>query len=712
MSSKRQAIATKIATMRKQKMSDDKIFTTLLSSGDVIGKSLRAATNEALQTKGTVQDVAKYIGLNISAPSFGDKVKAGFSSVGMGAIESFGGINQLIAMGTDKLGLTPHGMTESVNNTLQDYRNGYEADRLMAGKKSTDSDLIKAGTEVGALLVGGSAGKGASLTGRALTQGAVGVAQGAAHTAKDNKERGKNMAWGAVGGGSGEVISAKVVAPLAGKVATKVERRAANKAGATSREAQKLVDDAITSTKIAVTPAERTAMVKTAEKALTKGKVKDAPALVRKTLLDRHGIKGTQAQITRDPATWGAEREMAKHSPELNQVHIDNHQQIQDILKTEANATGANAVDTETKMANTIAVLKQVDADARAKSASLYESARNMPESVNAHLDHNKLADDILTHLKANGESDKFDGIKSIIEGKLNPSGKLTLQDAEAAKQVLNRQIASTSDGNKRWALGQAKDFIDKHIDDAVATDPNLAPVQQAWSDAKNAYKDHAQAVENTPALKGAIDDVAPDQAFNKFVINGKTRDLGALVQTLKSANDGGQSLKDLQGATIEHFLNKATTANNGAFSPAQLARAIDSFGEHKLKVLFSPEQIARLNDIRQVSDILMQQPLGAHVNHSNTANVVIKQLLGLTGMAARVPMLGTVGNIVLGGTKAAADLSKGGQAVRMINGVVPTVEKNSLLGLTRAQRERIGITEEMMRKLTTATAKEAGIGD
>ena len=709
----KQAVLTLIAGAKRQNFDDKKIMKQLLSRNDIIGQNMRTTVDRVgLQQAGAI------FGLKLDAPGVGDKVGSFFSSIGDSATDSFGGVLQLAAQGGDYVNKKINNnfgtkletnATAQVNKDIQSTHNKHKANRQLAGKKSTDSDTTKTVADFGLLIPAMMTGGGeASLLGRMTGQALQGAALGAAHTAKDGNERMSNMAWGAGGGALGQGVGEKVLAPAVGKVATNIERRAANKAGNTARAAESMVDDAIAKTGLTVTSADRAKLVSQATKALSKGKQKDAPALVRKLVLDNHGIKGTQAQITRNPNTWANERELAKHNAPLNQVHIDNHQQLDGLMKGLVNDMGANPVDTQAKMKSTIYTLNQVNDAAKTKINGLYETARTMNGS-DLPVNHNNILTELETYLKANGESDKFGGIKSIIEGKLNPTGTMTLQDAEAAKQVLNRQIASTTDGSKRWALGEAKNMIDKHIDDAVANDPSMGGAKQAWIDARTEYRNHAQAIDNNPALRAAIDGAHPDDAFNKFVLNGKTRDLGNLVQTLKTAPNGQQNIKDLQGATIEHFLGKATQANTGAFSPSQLNRAIDSFGDNKLKMIFTPEQISRLNDIRQVSDILVQQPLGAHVNHSNTANVVIKQLLGLAKVGGAIPYVGRPVDFVLGGAAKAAELTKGGQALRMMNGEVPIVEKNSLMGLTPAQLKRIGISKNVAARLTAATGVDMG---
>ena len=716
----KQAVMTLIAGARRQNLDDKVIMKQLLSRNDIIGQNMRTTVDRV-----GLQEAASMFGLKVGAPTIVDKAKSAWGSVGMAGVNSFGGLVQGVAYLGDKANKGINSVlgtnletnaSGAVKKNVQELRNEHAAERAMAGKKSTDSDAIQTASEI-AMVLPAATSLGPTLAARVANNAAIGAGVGAARYADSAKERVGNMAGGAAGGGIGQWGGEKIIAPVVGKAVTKVARRTANKSGNTARAAEKMVDDALRETKITVTATERTALVKNTTKALSKGKQKDVAAMTRKMVLDRHSIKGTQAQITRNPNTWANERELAKHNAPLNQVHIDNHQQLDDLMKGLVNDTGANPVNTQAKMQSTIDTLKQVNDAAKQKIGSLYESAQSM-NGNNARLNHMRFINNATNELEQQQlgsfvKGDTMQAIKGMFE---RPDYEFSYGKAEELIKVINARMRTTTDGNQRAALGIIRKNLEKEIgqtaDELANALPNgdgLGTTKQAFDEARGAYREHAQNVENTPFLSAAIDDVAPDNAFNKFVLNGNTRDLGNLVQTLKTAPNGQQNIKDLQGATIEHFLGKATQANTGAFSPSQLNRAIDSFGEDKLKMIFTPEQISRLNDIRQVSDILVQQPLGAHVNHSNTANAVIKQLLGLTGMVARVPMLGTVGNMVVGGAKAAADLSAGGKAARMINGTAPTTAKNSLLGLTPQQLKRLGLTKEAVTKLAAASGIAAG---
>ena len=231
--------------------------------------------------------------------------------------------------------------------------------------------------------------------------------------------------------------------------------------------------------------------------------------------------------------------------------------------------------------------------------------------------------------------------------------------------------------------------------------DDSLLATKQQWDDARSAYKQRVQDIESTPALKAAIDGVEPDKAFDKYVKNANAADIVRMMDKLKKTPNGQQNIADIQGATIEHLLEQATKSNNGAFSPHALNRALKSLGDNRMKAIFTPEQIARINDIKKVADILVQQPLGAHVNHSNTANVLIKQLLGIVSLAGKIP---AVGNVALGGMGAFGNLAKSGAAVKMINGKVP-VAKGSSMGISPDMLRMMGLAE----RGTQATASSAG---
>ncbi|SUD90415.1 Uncharacterised protein [Psychrobacter phenylpyruvicus] len=661
---------------------------------------------------------------------FFNKMGSTLNSVGYGLHKSVGGIRQADLWVADKAGQfvnTIAGKEVLPTNQLEHYNIQRKADDIVRQEHRAEARLK--GVDLGALVgevVGtlpamvGSGPIGPGIKGVASfagNQGVRGVATGMVREADNRKQRLQNMALEGIGGAVGGVVGEKVVAPVTRKVGSKIARRTANRTGATTRASEKLVDDAIKETGIDVTPVARRNMVKEADDLLKKGKQVDAPALVRKNLLDRHGIKGTQGQITRDPAVWTDEHELAKRGANnpLNNTHIENHQQLDELMQGLVRDTGAQPVNNTQRMGSTFNTLKEADEAAQAKVGELYDAAKNLSGN-DAQLNHLRFINNATKDLEDNmlGSFVKGDTMKALKGMFDDPDFVLTHGKSEELIKIINARLRATTDGSERQALGIIKDNLSKEVDRSIdemtgligngPSDGGLIAAKDAWSEARNAARQRFETLEKTPMLKAATDGMEPDKVLNKYILNGNAADIVRTVDVLRSTPGGDQAVADMQGAVIEHFLGKATGANNGAFSPASLNRAINSFGDQRLRALFTPEQIARLNDIKQVADILVQQPLGAHVNHSNTGSVPIKQLLGIVNVVGSIPRVGGMASgLMLGAANKAKDISTLGTAAKMVNGQVP-VTKNSSLGLTPEMLEMLGLVQNVSTTLPAAT--------
>lgn len=656
--------------------------------------------------------------------SIGQKAKSYAASAALGLSDAGAGIVQGAAYAGDKVneGINSVLGTNLKTDAYSDYNDQYKAANANANMMRSEAgrgggDFVRGGTEIAATVpaffVGGGAGQGikqgAKFAGR---QGAIGAGVGAARYADSGKERAGNMAGGAIGGAVGGVIGEKVAAPLIGKTVGKVMRRTANKSGNTAQAAGKLVDDAIRESDMAVSDQVRRQLVVQATKNLSKGKEVDAAALARQELLRRYDLKGTKAQISRDPIAWKNEVELAKNNPELNDVRIQNHDQVRSTWQSLADDTNARPADNNTRMQSTFDTLKQSDEVARENIGNMYGRAREMGGN-DARLNHTRFIDQYSRELKKAGLGSFVKGdIKGIMSRLYDePNYVFTHADSEEIVKILNAKLKNTSDGSERQAIG----IIRKNLDEEVArsidemgginargasgsTDlsnpeqfagDSLAGARLAWQRARGAARERFEGIDSNPLLKDALDDKPVDKMFDKYVLRGNERDLVKLVDDLKKTPQGQQNIADLQGATIEHFIAKASRGNDGAFSPAGLNNAINSFGNNRMKALFTSQQISRINDVKQITDILLQQPLGSAVNHSNTASALIPFLQRIVGS---VPV---AGNLLSGGVGTAAkkvtDVNAAGAAAKVINGRAG-VTKGSSLGLTEEQLMMLGM--------------------
>ena len=700
------------------------------------------------------ESLADYFGLKTGAvdpkakkapnknPTLAQRGKSVLTSAALGLSDAGAGIVQGMAYAADGVnkGINKVAGTNYKTNAADEYKDQYKAANANANSMRADAgrsggDFVRGGTEIAAtvpmFLVGGGAGTGvkagAAFAGR---QAAIGAGVGAARYADSGKERAGNMAGGAIGGAVGGVIGEKVIAPGIGKAVGTVMRRTANKSGNTAQAASKLVDDAIRDSEMAVSDQVRRQLVVQATKNLSKGKEVDAAALARKSLLERYDLKGTKAQISRDPIEWKNEVELAKNNPELNDVRIQNHDQVRSTWQSLADDTNARPADNNTRMQSTFDTLKQSDEVAQDNINSLYGRAREMGGN-DAQLNHIRFVDQASRELKEQGlgsfvKGDVMTTIKGLFK---NPEYKFTHGDSEELVKMINARLKGSTDGNERAALAIVRKNLDNEVGRSIdemgginargasgSTDlsnpeqfagDSLAGARGAWQEARGAAKARFENIDSNPLLKDALDDKPVDKMFDKYVLRGNERDLVKLVDDLKKTPQGQQNIADLQGATIEHFIAKASRGNDGAFSPAGLNNAINSFGNNRMKALFTPEQISRINDVKQVTDILLQQPRGSAVNHSNTASAIIPFLQNIVG---RVPVGGNLLSGAVGtAAKKVTDVNAAGAAAKAMNGQAG-VTKGSSLGLTEEQLRMLGMIPQ--RSGQVGAGLGANIGD
>lgn len=673
------------------------------------------------------ESLADYFGLKTGAvdpkakkpvnkkPTLGQKAKSYATSAALGLSDAGAGIVQGMAYAADGVnkGINKVAGTNYKTNAADEYKSDYKAANANANSMRADAgrtggDWVRGGTEIAATVpaffAGGGAGQGikqgAKFAGR---QGVIGAGVGAARYADNSGERAGNMVGGAIGGAIGGVVGEKVVAPAIGKTVGAIARKSANRSGNTLNAATKLVDDAIRDTGLTVDSAARNQLVTQATKNLSKGKEVDAAALARQELLKRFDLKGTKAQISRDPLEWRTERELAKNNGQLNDLHIDNHEQVRGVWQGVVDETGARPIDNNARMESTFNTFKQADESAQADITAKYNAARELSGN-DAQINHLRFIDQTSQELEEQGLGSFLKGdIRGVFKGMFeNPDFVLTHGKSEEIVKILNARLKTTTDGNERAALGIVRKNLDNEVDRSIvelsgslgngASDGGLAGAKNAWGEARGAARARFENIDSNPLLKAVLDDKPVDDMFGKYVLRGKERDLVKLVDDLKKAPDGQQNIADLQGAVIEHFIDKASNANNGAFSPAMLNSAIKSFGDNRMKALFTPQQIARINDVKQVADILLQPPLGSPVNHSNTASALMPILQSIVGFVGRTPV---AGNLLQGGINTAAkkvgDINSAGAAAKALSGQA-NITKGSSLGLTEDQLRMLGM--------------------
>lgn len=720
MAGSKEKIESLIQENRQKGLSDNQIFSTLSRRRDRVGMDIANAGKE-MGSRG----IAEYFGLNLETENPNaahdrqpiSKTQSRVESTAAGLADTGAGIIQGAAWLGDKVNEKANKLlgTDLSTNALDSYNKDYqrmnrdvEKGRESSGREG--SDWVRTGTEIAATIPAFAATGGAGIGAKsaatfAAKQGAVGAGMGAARYAEDTSERLNNTIGGAVGASAGGLAGEKVVAPLVTKAMGPLTRAAANASGQTEQAATRLVDDAVNSSEFSIPNAQKDTMYEQANKALRSSKEVDPESMVNQALLEKNGIKGTKAQLSRDPTEWRDEKELAKLNSKLLSTHDGQHDQFGNIMRNAIDETGASPNNTYSKMDNVFGRLRESDKAAQSNVSQLYDDARGLSGN-DAQLNHLRFIDQASRELEENGVGSFMKGdIKGVFKGMFdNPNFKLTHTKAEEINKILNARLRTTTDGNERHALGIIKNNLQKEVDTTIDdmagtlgsgnSDGGLAAAQGAWQTARDAARNRFQDIEATPALKAALDGKNPDKAFGKFVLKSDLKDLDSMVGQLKKAPEGDQSIADIQGAVMEHFLGQATKSNSGAVSPHGLNKAIEDFGEDRMKVLFSPEQVNHIKEMKKVSDLLFQQPNGSPVNHSSTA-ATMKYLMGVTNLLGRLPVIGRGANLLGGTINTSDDLIKSGKAYGYIDGQ-PAVTPNSTLGLSEKQKNLIKLAEKL----------------
>ena len=418
-------------------------------------------------------------------------------------------------------------------------------------------------------------------------------------------------------------------------------------------------------------------LVSDVAKMLQAGKTVDPKAIARKATLDSLRLTGTQAQVSGNPVEWQAEREMAKIQgvgDALRQKFVDDSEHLAQRLDQTARATlGTSGQDSHAAMQGVFDVLRANDAKRQDAVRSLYDQARNAIGN-DLQLDARRMVANLSQDLEHHGLG-SF--LKSDVKGMLgrfaSGSEPLTLAKKEELVKIINARLASTTDGSQRYALGMVRQHLEAETEQALNSVPVLLlqqgdlPAVQAWQSARQEAAKRFGVIDRTPAIQSALDDMAPDKAFEKLVLRADVRDLKALRNEL---SQNPQAIHDLRRQMVEHISRKAVNPNTGQFSPVAMRKALEAVGDRRLGVLFTPKQVARLKQIDAAANVLMSEPRGAAVNHANTGATLTNHLLRVVGLLGKVPVLGnTLSGAANLTVKMATKASAAGKAEKMAAG-------------------------------------------
>jgi len=217
----------------------------------------------------------------------------------------------------------------------------------------------------------------------------------------------------------------------------------------------------------------------------------------------------------------------------------------------------------------------------------------------------------------------------------LQENGVMSFEQFENLRTILAseaRKLEIKGDGTALHAVRIVRDALENAPLLPGATQDMKSLADTARAAAKNRFS----MLERDPAYKAAVNDkVAADDFIQKFVINGKRKNLETMVEHLADDPLAIQSMN----SGVMRALKKAAFSKNG-FKADTYRKALNHL-EPRLQSIMNPEDLNDLGKVADVGDWIKAQKSSGYVNNSNTftASLGDKINKGLT----HIPGIGPV---------------------------------------------------------------------
>lgn len=536
-----------------------------------------------------------------------------------------------------------------VDNIVTKANTEYDQSRVLAGRSGFDAaratGTVAASIPLMALGgVGIGAGARAAVAKNALSGAATGALQPVTNAGDDYwSEKAGQVALGGVTGGAltagGNAIAkygGKAVVDYGGKALTagknalfNIKSTADSAAQISSQLQQLLAKKGIDFSKL--TDQAKAALMVDAKKAFDLGVELPADQLARKAAILKVGATPTKGAVSREPAQWANERNMADIDSDagrlLKGTHVQNNQALIDSTAAAQKAAGGASPNTYQAGSNIVDALGEVSAAQKQKIAGLYETARNAA-GVDTPLNAPRLFDKVSGALDDAYIGDKLPAsLRKALGDFADGKAPLTLGKAEQIRRAASGMYGSDPVQNK--ALGVLKGALDDEV--ALTTDAMGGDAAQAFKAARGAHSEWRGIVDKTPALQALEKGVEPDKFVQKFIVDGNKAHVESLGNVLK---EHPQAWNDARSQVVSFISKKAgiSSSGEGMFSGNGFQKALDQLGDDKLKVLFKPDELEALKTIATAANAITKTPAFAKsAIGSNTAEKLTNALGNLS---------------------------------------------------------------------------------
>lgn len=228
--------------------------------------------------------------------------------------------------------------------------------------------------------------------------------------------------------------------------------------------------------------------------------------------------------------------------------------------------------------------------------------------------------------------------------------------------QSMLAKAANSADGNQAYAAGAASRMLrdadlvplkmGAHIESGGlpitgATAASMRAADSAPAEAIDLVNQARRATraayafeESSPMVRSVLSDgrsADPARIAQQFVLGGTADEARVVAQQV--GPEGRAIIRDALANQIKQKALSGAADETGKVSQAALNRAINQIGEEKLRLFFSPEEVAQLRAAGRVASYIQAQPAGSAVNNSNSGALVLGRGMDLlNGVASKVP--------------------------------------------------------------------------
>lgn len=391
---------------------------------------------------------------------------------------------------------------------------------------------------------------------------------------------------------------------------------------------------------------------KDVENALTIGPDLNKDAIRRLVDYRLTGLQPSRGSLTLDPVDVTREKNLAKigvNSADKNLQSLAQRENANNkAMIDNLNKTGAGQGDLYKAGQKVTGSLKALDNARTGQIGQLYDKARNSA-GIGTQIDPARFSQTLFQRLDDEMLGDALPGgVRTVLNQIATGQFPFTIQKAEQIRQAINAQVSGIP-SRENAALS----LVRKQLDDAIFSSGSAVgdDAANAFATARAAAQNRFKRLENIPGYKAAVEGASPDDFVEKFIIRGKVMDVAKLKSQFK--NDG-ETLASVKDAMAQYLKAKAlnwASDEVGNFSQSAFNKAMRDIGDRKLKLFFSPDELARLKALGRVSSYEMLQPRGSAVNNSNSGALVIADFfdkIARSPILNKIPLGGFIGEQVV----------------------------------------------------------------